>query len=102
MLPTIESELTRWLRSEVTVKISGVGEANANGLFDRLEDPVTIPHPDVGDDQGWLIWENKAALCSVMTALGSEVGENPEPRSFSPHRIWPGHRPLDHLLALHW
>lgn len=84
VLPSIEAELVRWLRDPSTLSLAGLGESNASGLFDGLEDPLTILTLDVNGSQGWAVWENEAALRSVLTALGSEIPEELELRALSP------------------
>jgi len=86
-LPEIEADLSPWLRGDVTVNLIDTGEANANDLFDELHEPLSIVTFTVDGIQGWIIWDNDSALRSVITALGSELPEEIEPRLLSPMEI---------------
>lgn len=86
-LPEIEADLSPWLRGDVTVNLIDTGEANANDLFEDLEEPLSIITFTVDGTQGWIIWDNDSALRSVITALGSELPEEIEPRLLSPMEI---------------
>lgn len=83
-LPAIEADLSPWLRGEVVVDLVDTGEANANDLFDDLDEPLAVLTFTVDGVQGWIVWDNDSALRSVITALGSEVPESLESRLLSP------------------
>ena len=83
-LPGIKSELSSWLPKAPKLTMSGIGEASAIGLFDTQEDPIAILTVDVAGAQGWVAWENEAALRTVMTILGAEIPEELVTRNLSP------------------
>jgi flagellar motor switch/type III secretory pathway protein FliN len=70
-LPALKPELTRWLRGEPELEITGIGEASALGLFDEQQDILAIQTIDISGSQGWIVWDNEAALRTVSNAFGS-------------------------------
>jgi len=86
-LPQVERELSTWLRTDVTASLGGIGESSALGLFDGQEDPITILTIEVNGVQGWIVWDNITAQRMVLSALGTELPEEFEPRTLSPLEV---------------
>jgi flagellar motor switch protein FliM len=80
----IEQELRVWLRDDYPIELLDIGETNAIGLFENLEDPIVVFTVDVGGVSGWVVWENPAALSTVAVAMGCEPPEQAEKRGLTP------------------
>ena len=76
----VEQGLHEVLGSLHRVKLSGVREANAEGLFDDAVQPLAMSRFTVGGRLGWLVWQSPAAVAAVEAGLGarSEGGDGRE------------------------
>lgn len=82
-VPRIETDLRARLRKCGGVDVVDVGEIGAAGLFHDLDEPFVLLCFEVGGAQGWVVWENRAALAAAEVALGGEPAEEIEARKLS-------------------
>lgn len=84
LLPTLEATVQSWLQAEYPLEISDIGETSAHGLFEALEDPIVVRTLDVSGAQGWVVWENAAAVAAATVAMSCELEEEAEARAMTP------------------
>lgn len=84
LLPALEGKVRTWLQSDFAVELEDVGETSAHGLFEELEDPIVVRNVEVGGVQGWVVWENAAAVAAATVAMSCEPDEVAEARALTP------------------
>lgn len=67
----ISERLSETLGRRIPLEVTAIDETTAEGAVGGLDEPFVVLRIDLGEESGWLVWENDAATRAVEISLGA-------------------------------
>jgi flagellar motor switch protein FliM len=83
LLPDIEHELRESAGLDLGLRLDGLGERDADRIFEEASEPLCVLRFRVQEHPAWLAWDPAAAVGLIEAILGGS-GENSSARQLSP------------------